>query len=174
MCKYIGRGVGRVYSEQYNHRGFSIRDILLRLILIIVLGLSFVILLPKIIKTDVITNNDSSGVVLSSVTSQIQIDNLEKLKKAAISYYTEETLPKKVGDSQTMTLSEMIEEKKVVTFMDMNNQSFDNENSYVKITKLEEGYLLKVNLKDEDHDDYRLVHLGNYTYCEFDVCEKRY
>ena len=42
----------------------------------------------------------------SPLTSQIFADNLDRMKEAAISYYTDERLPKEVGESDTMTLSD--------------------------------------------------------------------
>ena len=60
---------------------------------------------------------------------------LERMKKAAITYYTDERLPKNVGDSATMTLSDMIGLKIIVPLVDKNNKAVDVEKSYVKITK---------------------------------------
>ena len=95
------------------------------------------------------------------------------MKEAAISYYTDERLPKEVGESDTMTLSDMIGKKIIVALIDKNNKACDVEGSYVKITKLDDEYLLKVNLKDSEKEDYILVHLGCYTYCDSYICEKK-
>ena len=38
---------------------------------------------------------------------------------------------------------------------------------------MDSEYLLKVNLKDSEKEDYILVHLGCYTYCDSYICEKK-
>lgn len=162
-----------MYSEDYERKGFPFKDFLLKLILVIIFAFLLAWLLPKFMEPNVITNSNESNIDISPLTSQIFADNLEKMKEAAITYYTDERLPQEVGDSDTMTLSDMIGKKLLVPLIDKNNEPCDVEKSYVKITKLDEEYLLKVNLKDSEQEDYILVHLGCYTYCESDVCEKR-
>jgi hypothetical protein len=94
------------------------------------------------------------------------------MKEAAISYYTVPRLPKNVNDVKSMTLREMLKEKLLIEFRDANNKTCDLDDSYVEITRLEDEYLLKVNLSCTDNDAYILVHLGCYNYCEGYICEK--
>jgi len=165
----------------YNERNdsFSIRDIILQLLFIVLFVLVLVWLFPtrgsmekslKGVKVDA----DLSGLEsqLEVLTNRIFAENLETMKEAAISYYTDERLPKKVGESKELTLKEMLDEKLLIEFKDSNGKSCDMTESYVKITKNEDEYLLKVNLKCSDDEGYILVHLGCYTYCEGAVCEK--
>lgn len=163
-----------MYTEEYEQKGFPFRDFLLKLILIIIFVFLLIWLLPKFISPTVV-NKTTAGesVDISPLTSQIFADNLERMKEAAISYYTDERLPQEVGDSDTMTLSDMIGKKLIVALIDKNNKACDVEKSYVKITKLDDEYILKVNLKDSEKEDYILVHLGCYTYCDSYVCEKK-
>jgi len=134
-------------------------------------------LLPKFIKPTINTKECSSSNCdinsLDAITSQIFINNLDKMKNSAITYYTVERLPKEVGNSDEMTLSDMIGKKLIVALVDKNNKVCDLEKSYVKITKLDEEYILKVNLKDSEKEDYILVHLGCYSYCDTYICEKQ-
>ena len=95
------------------------------------------------------------------------------MKEAAISYYTDERLPKESGEFKQMTLSEMIGLKLITPLIDKNNKAVDVEKSYVKITKSGNEYILKVNIKDSEKEDYILVHLGCYTYCDSTICEKK-
>ncbi len=163
-----------MYSEEYEQKGFPFRDFLLKLILVVIFVFLLVWLLPKFITPKIVTKTTKGeSVDLSPLTSQIFADNLEKMKNAAISYYTTERLPKEVGDYDKMTLSDMIGKKLLVPLIDKNNKACDVEKSYVKITKLDEEYILKVNLKDSEKEDYILVHLGCYNYCDSDVCEKQ-
>ena len=172
-----------MYTEDYERRGFPLRNFILKLILVIIFVFLLVWLLPKFLAPAIsknlnvngnsCTNStcDTSGI--SALTSQIFSDNIEKMKNAAISYYTDERLPKEVGQSDTMTLSDMIGKKLIIALIDKNNKACDVEKSYVKITKANDEYILKVNLKDSEKEDYILVHLGCYTYCESNICQKQ-
>jgi hypothetical protein len=167
----------------YNaEREFPFKDFLTKLILVIVFVFLLVWLLPKFITPTIVQENcnqtKKSGpntecsLAYSSLTSQIFQDNLNKMKEAAVSYYTVERLPNAIGDTDKMTLADMYEKKLLTTLIDRNNKDVDSENSYVEITKMDEEYLLKVYIKDSEKEDYILVHLGCYNYCESYVCEK--
>ena len=174
-----------MYTEEYEKRGFPIRNFILKLILIIIFVVLLAWLLPKFIVPAINKANsknnaggscnaaicDTTGI--SALTSQIFQDNINKMKDAAITYYTKERLPQEVGSSDTMTLSDMIGKKIILPLVDKNNKAVDVEKSYVKITKQNNEYLLKVNLKDSETEDYILVHLGCYNYCESYICQKQ-
>ena len=172
-----------MYTEEYEKKGFLIKGFLVKLILVIIFALLLVWLLPKFVvpainKTISENNNTCTAETcdqtsLNALTSQIFSNNLDQMKEAAISYYTQERLPKEVGQSETLTLSDMIGKKLILPLIDKNNKPCDVENSYVKITKLDDEYLLKVNLKDSTKEDYILIHLGCYSYCESYVCQKQ-
>ena len=193
-----------MYTEEYERRGFPIRNFLIKLFLIILFILLLLWLLPKIISpsfnsaksaNSLKNTTDTTAVVsskskkskdkkstnqfdkstysqLDALTSQIFAQNIDRMKDAAISYYTDERLPKEIGESDKMTLSDMIGKKIILALIDKNNKACDVEKSYVKITKVDDEYILKVNLKDSEKEDYILVHLGCYTYCEGAVCQK--
>ena len=170
-----------MYTEDYNKRGFPLRNFLLKLILIIVFVFLLCWLLPKFMVPAITKSTNGKGCSASTcectgvkaLTSQIFADNIEKMKNAAISYYTDERLPQEVGQSKKMTLSDMIGLKIIVPLIDKNNKAVDVEKSYVKITKTADEYILKVNIKDSEKEDYILVHIGCYTYCEGYLCQKK-
>ena len=173
-----------MYTEEYERRGFPFRDFLLKLILIIIFVFLLVWLLPKFISPSTVVTKDSncSGTTngevcdntgIKALTSQIFSDNLEKMKEAAINYYTDERLPQEVGASDTMTLSDMIGKHLITPLIDKNNKAVDVNKSYVKITKMDDEYILKINIKDSEKEDYILVHLGCYNYCDSYLCEKQ-
>lgn len=161
-----------MYTEDYENRGFPFRDFLLKLILIIIFVFLLVWLLPKFIKPTTIVEKQETTTEISAIASQIFNDNLNAMKDAAISYYTDERLPKEIGEYDQMTLGDMIGKKIITPLIDKNNKAVDVEASYVKITKADDEYILKVNIKDSEKEDYILVHLGCYTYCNSYVCEK--
>lgn len=161
-----------MYTEDYENRGFPFRDFLLKLILIIIFVFLLVWLLPKFIKPTAVENKEISKEI-SAISSQIFQNNLDKMKEAAILYYTEDKLPKEQGASDTMTLGDMIGKKIITPLIDKNNKAVDTEKSYVKITKSTDEYILKINIKDSEKEDYILVHIGCYAYCNSYVCEKK-
>lgn len=172
-----------MYKDEYEKKGFPFREFMAKLLLVMLSVILLVWLLPRFIQPKIVQQNcaqakgtsteECSSVAFNSLTSQIFQENLERMKDAAISYYTNDRLPEQVGDKKKMTLGEMIENKLITTLIDKNNKEVNIEKSYVEITKMENEYLLKVNLKDSEKEDYILVHLGCYNYCSTGLCEKQ-
>lgn len=149
-----------MYSEYEDRKRYPIRDFLIKLVLVIIFVLLLLWLLP------------TSNVNLKGLTDRIFNANIQTMKEAAIPYFTTERLPQKVDESKTLTLQQMIDLKLLLPFTDKNGDSCDTEASYVKITKKNDEYVLKVNLKCGKEEDYILVYVGCYSYCEADICEK--
>ena len=63
--------------------------------------------------------------------------------------------------------------KLLLPFTDKNGNACDTKGSYVTLTKKEDSYEMKVNLKCDDQEDYILVTLGCYSYCTSSICEKK-
>lgn len=160
----------------YNERkdSFSIRDVIIQILFIVL----FVFILIWLFPTKGSVNGklgvlDEVNSKFDVLTNRIFNENLQTMKEAAINYYTTPRLPKNVNDVKSMTLREMLKEKLLIEFKDANNKSCDLEDSYVQITKLDDEFLLKVNLSCTDNDAYILVHLGCYDYCSTSVCENK-
>ena len=151
-----------MYTEEKPNRGGLLKEFVMRLILIII----FVLLLLWIIPWP---NMDA----LNPLKDQIFNANIQTMKEAGITYFTTERLPKEVGDKTTLTLQKMLDLKLLVPFTDKNGKSCDVTKSYVSLEKQETEYLMKVNLKCGEEEDYILVHLGCYSYCTTDICEAR-
>lgn len=139
-----------------NNRGLTIKDILIRLILIIIFIFLLIWLFPM---PD-----------LKPLNNQIFADNIDRMKEVAKSYYTLERLPKNINDSKKMTLKEMIDNKLILPLMDSNGKYCSEDDSYVEITKLENEYIIKVNLSCTDKQDYIIEHYGCYDICS-DTCK---
>lgn len=159
-----------MYSEKND--GFSLRDIFIQLLFIIL----FIFILVWLFPTKASINNQYADIngKLDALTSSIYGNNLRTMKEAAVSYYTTERLPQKVNDVKKMTLKQMIENHLVVDFVDGNGKACDTTASYVEVIKLENEYQMKINLSCTDNDAYIIVHLGCYDYCKATgVCEKK-
>ncbi len=158
-----------MYNEKND--GFSIRDIFIQLLFIIL----FVFILVWLFPTKASVNNQFADLNsrLDALTSGIFNDNLQTMKDAAVSYYTTERLPQNINDVKSMTLKEMLSEKLLVEFTDGNGNACSLTDSYVEVVKLEDEYQMKINLSCTDNDAYIIVHLGCYDYCDASgVCEK--
>ena len=137
-------------------RGFTIKDLLIRLILIIVFIILLIWLFPM---PD-----------LKPLNSQIFLDNVDRMKEVAKTYYTTERLPKNINDYKQMTLKQMIDEHLILPLIDSKGNTCSAEDSYVKITKTENEYVIKVQLSCTDRQDYVIEHFGCYDICS-DTCK---
>lgn len=138
------------------NRGFTIKDLLIRLILIIIFIFLLIWLFPM---PD-----------LKPLNNQIFADNIDRMRNVAKTYYTVERLPKDINQSKKMTLREMIDNKLILPLMDSNGKYCSEDDSYVEITKLENEYIIKVNLSCTDKKDYIIEHYGCYDICS-DTCK---
>lgn len=152
-----------MYTEE--RKGSLLKEFLLKLVLIIIFVLLLIWLVPW-------PNVDSYIDALNPLKSQIFNSNIQEMKDAAILYFTEERLPENVGDKKTLTLQQMLDLKLLIPFVDKDGNSCDVTASYVTIEKQETEYLMKVNLKCGEEENYILVHIGCYAYCTTYVCEK--
>lgn len=156
-----------MYNEE--NRGSSIKYFVIQTLFVIIFVLLLVWLFPT--KTDISKLFGKSDD--ATVSNQVYSDNMEAMKDAAVSYYTNTRLPKEVNSSDKMTLKEMLDEKLLLPLMDSNNNQCDVDTSYVKVTKLNDEYQMEVHLDCTGVSDYIIVHLGCYDYCEGNICEKK-
>lgn len=110
---------------------------------------------------------------LAVLYDEIFANNVARMKDAAIGYFTNERMPQKIGESKKLTLQEMYDLHLVLKMKDKNGDPCDTKKSYVEMTKYDEEYRLKVNLSCGDQEDYIIVYLGCYDYCD-GICEKRF
>ncbi|MBP3460933.1 MAG: hypothetical protein J6K21_00790 [Bacilli bacterium] len=164
-----------MYTETNN---FSIRSVILQFLFVALFVFILIWLFPM--KSDLkkavssIDNSKNNSDGLSVLTDRIFNENIYDMKDAAQSYFTNERLPQKVGATAKITLREMLDKKIILPFTDKNGKQCDLDSSYVEITKSNnEEYLMKVNLKCGEEENYLLVHLGCYNYCSGKLCEKK-
>ena len=152
-----------MYEER--HSIFSVKKVILAILIIVLIFFVLMWLFPT---KGYLNNNEES----TSVT-KVFSENINLMKEAAISYYTDERLPQNTGDKEKMTLADMIDKHLVTELVDSNNEICNNDKSYVEVTKEENEYLMKINLSCNDKADYINTHMGSYTYCVGDICEKK-
>ena len=94
------------------------------------------------------------------------------MEDAAYKYYTEDKLPKEVGENTELTLREMINSNLLEAFTDADGKACNVNTSYIRLTKNDDDYTLRVNLECDKKEDYSLMKVGEYDYCEHDICKK--
>ena len=144
-----------MYREEESNRG-SILKTLLKIVILIIVFIIFILILLKLFPTKQ---------SLNPLYEEIFRNNINSMKDAAETYYTNDRLPKEVGESVTMTLREMLDKKLLLPFVDRYNKECDLDKSYVTITKTETEYELKVNLVCSKDEAYIIEHMGCNDKC---------
>ena len=148
-----------------DERRINVVKVLLKLIIIVL-----VILLSAWIVTKICSNNTS--VNGDKLVDQVFQDNLNRMKEVGISYFTLERMPKNIGDKEKITLKDMYDKKLILEVKDEENNLCSDINSYIEVEKYSDEYQMKVNLSCSNREDYIIVIMGCYDYCENDICEK--
>lgn len=148
-----------MYSNKKN--GFSILDIIVK---IIFAGL-FIFILVWLFQKKVPN--------MIPFYSNVFRENIKYMQEAGESYFTDDKMPKNVGDTVKISLAEMYEKKLILPFVDEDGNSCNQYESYVSITKeVDESYSLKTNLVCNKEQDYTIKVLGCHTYCKNNDCSK--
>ena len=136
--------------------GINWKDIIVKIILLVLFILLLMWLFPK---QDLDVFYDS-----------IYTNNINTMKNAAEKYYTTDRLPATVGESTSMTLKEMVDNKMIIRFTDKDKNYCDESESMVQVTKTADNeYVLKVQLNCGDQKDYILETIGCND-VSFDIC----
>ena len=115
------------------------------------------------------TNNDNSTNSLAMDNSEY-ISNITAMKNAAFEYFTSSNLPEKVGATEKLTLSQMLNQKLLIDFSE-DGDICDINSSYVQTTKTADGnYALKVSLDCGDKSDF-IVTTIEEPICVTNDCE---
>ena len=145
-----------MYDERKNR--FSLRDIILQILLIVLFVFIMVWLFPT--KNYLKENNTVDN-------SQLYSNYITSMSNAAKDYFTTDKVPTKVGESVKLTLNEMLEKKLVLPIG--GNAVCDLNESYIEVTKMDKDYQLKVALSCEEYSDYVVITLGCKDFCNL-VC----
>lgn len=151
--------------------GYKLRSFLLKLIIIIAIVALLIWILPKFALYKK-TNNatlDNSKNTISINDSKFKSNQIE-LKEAALKYYDKDKLPQSVGDKGKVTLDDL-KKQGFISDLACDNERCSGSESYAEITKLDNEYLLKVNLNCGKFSDYLIYHIGEYDYCTNLLCE---
>ncbi len=156
-----------MYSERKD--SFSIKTVMFQFLFVALFVFILIWLFPT---KNYVNNLEGESTDLTVFYDRIFNENVIAMKDAAKSYFTTPRLPQNVGDKVTMTLGEMLEKKIILPFVDSEGEQCSLTESYVEITKYDEEFVMKVNLKCSEQENYLLVYMGCYDYCSTTICEK--
>ncbi len=154
-----------------------IRNILLKLLVIFGVIFLVIFLVPNFASyksTNKKVNTDMKNIAVeekkSKDTNESLSPSLDTLKTASLMFFKDNNIPKKKGGKKTVLLNTLYK-KKLTNTIKINNIKCDSKKSYAKITKLDDDYELKVYLKCGSLSDYKLSHVGKYSYCTSTLCD---
>ena len=159
-----------MYNDNTN---FSVKNVIIQFLFIALFIFILIWLFPlksdlKNVTTTCSGDTCNTGVLYDSIFNT----NVLMMKDSAKDYFTTERLPKNVGDKTRLTLGKMLDLKIILPFVDKNGDTCSLDDSYVEVTKYETEYVMKVNLKCGEQENYLLVYMGCYDYCSTTICEK--
>jgi len=100
--------------------------------------------------------------------NKIYPENLQTMKIVGKNYFTKNNLPKEVGETIELTLWDMLQQKRVIDFVDKNGNSCDMHSSYVSATKTLDGeYALRVQLNCGEETEYIVDTIGCNKSCSY-------
>ncbi|HIS12502.1 MAG TPA: hypothetical protein IAB40_05260, partial [Candidatus Onthocola stercoravium] len=115
-------------------------------------------------------NNNSSSSDSLAMGNTEYITNITSMKDAAFEYFTPSKLPEKVGGTEKLTLSQMLNQKLLIDFT-QDGDVCDINSSYVQTTKTADGnYALKVSLDCGDKSDFIVTTIEEDT-CTTGNCD---
>ena len=148
-----------MYSNERGSR-FSILDIFVKLIF----AALFIFILAWLFQKNVPN--------MAPFYSNVFRENIKYMQEAGESYFTDDKLPKEIGQSNKISLADMFDKKLVLPFVDEDGNSCNQYDSYVSVTKTDNGYELKTNLVCNKESNYTIKILGCHNYCKDALCSK--
>lgn len=99
---------------------------------------------------------------LKNGTSNTYINNINLMKEAGFEYFVGNNLPDKIGESNKITLDDMVNANLLLDFKDEAGNTCNKEESYIKVTKsLDNEYSMKVFLSCKENSDYIVTTIVN-------------
>ncbi len=148
-----------MYSNE--KKGFSLLDLIVK----IIFAALFIFILVWLFQKKVPN--------MAPFYSNVFRENIAYMQEAGESYFTDDKMPKEIGQEEKISLDSMIQRKLIIPFVDEDGNACNVYESYVSMTKTDLGYELKTNLVCPKESDYTIKILGCHTYCKDSACSKR-
>lgn len=111
-----------MYSNERGSR-FSLLDIVVKLIF----AALFIFILVWLFQKNVPN--------MAPFYSNVFRENIKYMQEGGESYFTDDKLPKEIGQSNRISLADMFDKKLVLPFVDEDGNSCNQYDSYVSVTK---------------------------------------
>ena len=151
------------------NKKMSFVDFLIQLIFIILFVMLLVWLFPTKdwLKENYFNTEDNYIIEKDSTISDSKfVDNINNMLDASKDYFGYNVnLPEKIGDTVLVTLDELVDSHVMLMPKDSKGNKCDG-NSNAVITKLNNGYSIKVTLTCGDLTDYIIRNVGCNPFCE--------
>ena len=137
-----------MYEEGNRKINFNWGSLAIKLGIIAVIVFIICLIITKV------SNKDGSGKTLFAMGDTEYITNITSMKDAAFEYFTPSKLPENIGETQKLTLAQMINQKLLIDFTN-DGETCDINNSYIQATKTaDNNYALKVSLDCGEKSDF--------------------
>lgn len=151
------------------NKKMSFVDFLIQLIFIILFVMLLVWLFPTKdwLKQNYFNTEDDYIIEKDSTISDSKfVDNINNMLDASKDYFGYNVnLPEKIGDTVLVTLDELVDNHVMIMPKDSNGNKCDGKSNAV-ITKLNNGYSIKVTLTCGNVTDYIIRNVGCNPFCE--------
>lgn len=151
--------------------GYKLRSFLLKLIIIIAIISLLAWILPKFVlykkSNNIANDNYNKNIGVGGIKFK---NNQIQIRDAALRYYNKDKLPQNVGDKVKITLAGL-QKDNLISNLFYNDDKCSVNDSYAELTKIDNDYLLKINLSCGKLNDYLIFHVGEYEYCDNVLCE---
>lgn len=156
-----------MYTEEYEERGFSIKRILFRFLIIVIIIILIIFLMTKIIMPR-LDNNKSNDNDNSNSINEVMEENAVIVKNAVFDYYSD----KELSIDEKITFNQMIDMGMISSLKNVENNKLNYDDSYIQVSKSDDEYSLRINFKTKNNEKYYVIYFGKYDYCETSLCEK--
>ena len=113
-----------MYEEGNRKINFNWGSLAIKLGIIAVIVFIICLIITKV------SNKDGSGKTLFAMGDTEYITNITSMKDAAFEYFTPSKLPENIGETQKLTLAQMINQKLLIDFTN-DGETCDINNSYI-------------------------------------------
>ncbi len=100
-------------------------------------------------------------------------DNINSMQDAGEAYFTNDKLPKEIGEEVKISLQEMLDKNYILPFTDKNGDECSLTESYSKVVKTKDGYELRTFLKCGEESHLIVKVLGCHNLCEDNNCSNK-
>ncbi len=157
-------------NEFDQSNGHTLKDLIIKLFLIITIIIVLFWLIPKFF----LYKKSKEHKEIAEKTEIVLIENstVDSVEKAGIKYFDNKNVPNKENEKKKVTLKDLQNEKLIGTVKD-SSVTCDNNDTYVELTKIDGNYILKTYVKCSSSNKQRTIYLNSYSYCNGSyLCER--